>query len=137
MLPKHAWLGLLKDAVTGQRAQDAVQHVSVDAPLTRELVAAPRAGRERLRHTQIGDEPERPRHQRTSQRIPDDPLSVHARAAWTAAVASSELHQPNDTVPCPRPANSLLRNETGIPRRGAAATSWTVIAVQSGCGMRG
>ena len=58
---------------------------SASTPLTRQLNAAPRARRKRLHHTQIHDQAQRPRHQRTPQRIPDHP-SVHARAAWTRAV---------------------------------------------------
>lgn len=68
-----------KIAVTGRRAEDAVQGVSVDPTLARELDAAPRAREQRLRHVQVRDDPERPRDQRTSKRVPDH-LSVHARA---------------------------------------------------------
>jgi len=112
-IAENAWHGLLKDAVARQRAQDAVQRVGVDAPLARELGAASRARRERPRHTQVGGEPQRAGNQRTPQRVPDHPLGVHPRAAWTAAVASSSSIRRNDRARSPPRPNPQPDCELG------------------------
>jgi hypothetical protein len=71
---------LLKDAVAGERPQHPVQRVGVHTPLARKRLVAPRASSQRLRQTQVGGEPERTRHQRTPERVPEHSLGVHGRA---------------------------------------------------------
>jgi len=73
---------------------------------------APRARRERLRHTQVSGEPQRAGHQRSPQRVPDHSLGVHARAARTGpsprqapsaeTIRRDSLRPPNPPLDCER-----------------------------------
>ena len=70
-VPESARLLLGEDAVTRERSKQAVQNVGVDAGLARKLVHRPRTVGERLGDAQVGDDPQRLRHERPAQEVPE------------------------------------------------------------------
>jgi hypothetical protein len=89
---EDARLLLGEDAITRERAQEAVEDVGVDPGLARELVHRPRPFRERSRDLEVDHDRERLRRHRSAKDVPHQRLGsvlAHARVPWTTAATSS------------------------------------------------